>query len=169
MQTRFDGQFDELDRFIESVRKVPDSLVTVNEQLAEETLSLIAECHEYSRDPYGNPWEPLKLREGKPLDDTGGMKTSWHRRWASRGGFAVGNAKSYTKWHQRGTGLFGPYRHRITPKTAKALRLPGGLFRSSVAGTPARKQIPDAGTLPPSWSSRYVDAANEVFTELFNG
>jgi hypothetical protein len=54
-------------------------------------------------------------------------------------GARVGTNVYYMYWVQTGTGLFGPKRHRIVPKTKKALKFTpkGGntpLFRRSVAG-----------------------------------
>jgi phage gpG-like protein len=166
MQVRFTGDFASLQRFAKKIQKTPDMLVTVNEQLAEETVELVRQCFEESRDPYGNPWPAPVLREGRPLEDSGALKAAWHRRWAGRHGFAIGNAKAYAKHHQKGTGVFGPRHTRIRPKKAKALRLPGPMFVASVKGAPARKMVPDQG-LPARWRDRYVETAQEVLTELF--
>jgi len=167
MRVEFAGEFAELQRFADRIEKMPRALVTVSEQLAEETIELIREGFESSTDPDGNPWKPPLLRDGKPLEDTGGLKSSWHRKFAVAHGFGVANAKSYAIHNQRGTGIYGPRHKRIYPITARALRLgKTGLYARSVAGAPARKMVPDHG-LPERWRRRYLDTAQEVLTEVF--
>ena len=168
MEIKFTGDFAKLERFAGRVNKVPDSLITVNEQLAEETIELIREGIAKSRNPYGKKFLPLVLRVGgTPLRDSGGMANSWNLREATRERFVVANGKSYAIFHQRGTGIYGPRKKRIVPVNARALRLPGGIYRSSVAGTPKRLQVPLPGRLPKVWRERYVDTATEVLEELF--
>lgn len=174
MEIKFTGQFGKLDRFADRVNKVPDALVTVNEQLAEETLELARECIARSRDPYGKKYAPLVLRDGIPLRDSGGLANSFFRRNVSRDGFAVANGKSYAIYPQKGTGIYGPNKKRIEPKKARwnererrALALPGGIFRRSVKGQPKRRFFPEDGRLPKKWAEQYVDVATEVLEELF--
>lgn len=167
MRFQFTGEFQKLNRFRARVQKAPTALETLNENLAEETIGvLIADGFRRSEDPYGKPWAPPKLRDGNPLEDTGGLKGAWFRLFASRSGFGVANAKQYAQWHQGGTGIFGPRRRRIRATRAKALKLPGGIFATSVAGSPQRKMVPDEG-LPQRWRDHYVDTAQETLTELF--
>ncbi len=143
-------------------------MLTVNEQLAEETIELIREGFQNSRDPYGDAWAPLVLRDGRPLEDTGGLKAAWFRQSVTARGFVVANAKRYASYHQDGTGLYGPRHQRIVPIKAKVLRLgKTGMVASSVRGTPARKMVPERGRLPEAWKRRFVETAQEVLTEIF--
>lgn len=168
MKFKFTGDFSSLERFKKKIEKTPSALVTVSEQLAEETLELIREGFEESRDPYGSPWESLVLREGKPLEDTGAMKASWHRQRADARGFSVANSKPYAKYHQDGTGIYGPRGTPIVPIKAKVLRLgKTGRVARSVKGSPPRRMVPTRNRLPAAWKARYVETANEVLTELF--
>jgi phage gpG-like protein len=167
VRVKFSGDFAKLRRFEKKVALVPKTLVRVNEQLAEETIELIREGFERSEDPYKRPWPRLKLRRGRPLEDTGAMKSAWHRGQISARGFTVSNAKRYAAWHQGGTGIYGVRRQLIRPVRAKALRLPGPLFFRSVRGTPKRLMVPVAGRLPPAWRARYEETATDVLTELF--
>ena len=168
MLFKFSGQFAELDRWADKVAQVPDTLVTLNEQLAEETLSLIREGFATSTDPYGNKWDPLVLRAGQPLRDTGALQASWHRKSVSRTGFSVASSRNYAPYHQGGTGLYGPRKQKIVPIRAKALKLPGGIYLDSSKGSPPRKMVPDGEPLPDTWVRAYVECAHEVFTELFD-
>lgn len=56
-----------------------------------------------SIDPYGTPWAPLKRRKGKPLLDTGRLRSSFTYH-ASASGLRVGSNVVYAKFHQYGTG-----------------------------------------------------------------
>lgn len=162
----FDGQFPELKEYFKRLSKLPKSAKIVNEQLAEETLDLIREGFETSTDPYGNAWESPKLRAGRPMEDTGGLKSSWHARVAN-GTFTVASGKEYAAMLQRGTGIYNPRRRQpIKPLKAKALKLPGGLFFRQVDGAEPRKMVPDKGGLPKRWRDRYEEVAQEVLTEL---
>lgn len=168
MRVQFTGDFAALQRFANKIRKVPSVLQVVNEQLCEETIELIREGFENSTDPFGNRWRDPKLRDGRPLEDTGGLKASWFRKFVGADRFSVANAKTYAIYHQRGTGVFGPAHARIYPTRARALRLPNGMFRRSVAGSPPRKMVPDTGAaLPERWRKRYIATAQAVLTELF--
>jgi hypothetical protein len=165
---KFTGDFASLAKFQRKVERTPSALVTVSEQLAEETVDLARECIEKSTDPYGKAYAPLVLRDGNPLEDTGGMKAAFFRVRADGHGFTVGNSKAYFKYHQRGTGIYGPRGQRIEPKKAKFLRLgKTGKVARSVRGAPIRRMFPERGLLPAAWAERYRDTAQEVLTEIF--
>lgn len=168
---KFTGDFKALSRFAVKLADAGTDgpLRTINEQLAEETIALIRDGFERSADPYGKPWAPLVIRAGRPLQDSGGLKASWHRSETSADGFTVQSGKDYAVYHQGGTGIYGPRKRRIVPIRAKALRIPGVGFRKSVAGSPKRRMVPDAGRIPPRWRKQFVETAFEVLSEIFKG
>lgn len=137
---------------------------TLTRQLAEEALDLVRETFEHEADPYGKPWRPLVLRSGRILQDSGGLKASFHVKSMGRGTFTIATAKDYAKHHQHGTGVYGRRGERIRPTKARALAFGGRAF-ASVAGAPARKMVPDRG-LPVAWGRRFHATANEVFAAL---
>ena len=167
MKFTFTGDFASLEKFANRVSRAPDVLDTVGQQLAEESLELVRSGFEDETDPYGEPWKPLVLRRGKTLADSGGLKASWHRREANRHGFSIASAKAYAKYHQGGTGIYGPRGQPIKSIKAKALKLPGGIFRKSVKGSPIRKMVPEGANVPPLWMDRFRETAFEVLTEHF--
>jgi hypothetical protein len=176
VQIVFTGGFKQLEGFAADIERAPDALKVVSEQLAEATLELIREGFELERDPYGKKWArhsrlTRKLRPGgRVLADKGGMKAAWHRKSAARDAFEVANAKSYTIFHQEGTGAHGPSGQPIKPVRAKALRIPAGngaVFLSQVAGVKKRRMVPTNGRIPKSWQARYVETAQEVLAEIF--
>lgn len=163
------GDFAELQRFQKQLEKASETTRILSANLAEATIELIREGFEHSKDPYGKKWEPLKLRSGQPLRDTGGLQASWHKKNVTMHGFSIASGKDYAQFHQGGTGIHGPKRTRIKPVKARALRFPGPngvIFAKSVAGVPRRRMVPDR-TLPARWRDRYVRTAEEVLTELF--
>lgn len=167
MELKFTGEFAELEKFERQLNKADEVLGAVNGQMAEEAVELVRTGFEESRDPYGEAWTPLLLRNGRPLEDTGGLKASWHVERADRDGFSIGSSKQTAFWHQKGTGIYGPRGQAIRPKTKRALRLPGPLFRRSVKGTRPRKMVPDDGNVPSRWMDRFRDTAFDVLTEHF--
>jgi phage gpG-like protein len=169
-QLKLIGDFAEMERYLEQLRQVPDSMRTITANLAEETIELIREGFETATNPYGRRWDGLKVRNGQPLRDTGGLQASWHRSHLASDRFTVASSKNYAVYHQRGTGIHGPRRRRIKPVTARALRFPGPngpIFAASVAGVPKRKMVPDGAKLPARWRERYERLSHEVLTELF--
>jgi len=159
------GDFAKLKKIAKMLNSAPSIQPILAKNLADETIELIKEGIDSRADPYGKPYKSLALRSGRPLQDTGGLKGSWFRKLSSKG-FTVESAKSYTIYHQLGTGIYGPKRRRITPKKARGLRIPmrGGrpIYAKSVAGTPQRKMIPDRG-LPSKWRRRLIGTTEEIF------
>jgi len=170
MRVKFTGDFKKLNKWGQKLQKAPDALKVVSRQMAEETIELIRDGIEDGRDPYGEPYAPLKLRDGRPLQDTGRMKV-WERRAVTASGFTVQSPVQYAIYHQRGTGIYGPTKRPIKPVKAQALRIPvrGGnpIFVQKVAGTPQRRMVPEGGRLPSKWRDRYVEVANEVLAAHF--
>jgi phage gpG-like protein len=176
VQIKFSGDFKALEGFAADVARVPSSLRTVSQQLAEETIELVHEGFEKQRDPYGRKWKKhSKLTQrirpgGRILEDDGHLKSSWFVKGVGEGNFEVASAKAYAAFHQYGTGIYGPKKKPIRPTKAKALAIPVGngvIFLRQVRGAPKRRMVPDDGRLPKVWADRYVETAQEVLTEIF--
>lgn len=105
-------------------------------------------------DPYGMPWKPLKLRDGRPLSDTGRLRRSILAQ-SDNSGVTIGTNLKYARAHQFGA--------TIVPKTAKRLVFAGQggrkIFAKKVV-IPARPYLPlnTAGqtVLPPTWRAAVV-------------
>src|SRR5690606_230715 len=124
MAVSFKGDFAKLKTWADKMDTAADLMPVVSKTLADDTISLIRDGMNRGVDPYGNPYKPLVLRSGQPLKRTGGMFASWNRRGATASKFRVANGKNYAGYHQSGTGIHGPKKSPIVPKTAKALRIP---------------------------------------------
>jgi phage gpG-like protein len=107
--------------------------------IAEEALELVKEGFERESEPSGRRWAPLKHRRGRILQDTGRLRTGFHRKHVSSVSVTIGPTVKYAQFHQSGT------RHM-----------------------PARKMVPD-GDLPNRWRVRIERAARDVMREAFGG
>lgn len=76
----------------------------VTKALSLEGLAQTQACFRESRNPYGQPWEPLKSRSGKPLLKTGRGRASIavSDLNPADGSFRIGTNVRYMGYHQRG-------------------------------------------------------------------
>lgn len=112
---------------------------TILEVVAEEALALVAEGFEKEQAPSGAKWAPLKVRVGKILQDTGRLRSSFHRKTIGGSSVTIGPAVKYAPFHQSGT-------TRMV----------------------ARPMVPD-GKMPAKWQERLNAAAEDVMAEMFGG
>lgn len=163
-QLKMSGDFRRLERFMHKVQTLPGQRTKWRVALLEESIELVREGFATGTDPYGKPWAPLKLRQGQPLRDKGGLQ-NWRRR-----GFFIEPTKFYAVFHQGGTGIYGPNNKRIEPIKARALRIPVGggvIFARSVGGAPKRRMVPEPGPLPSAWRKRFVALTREMMAAHF--
>lgn len=105
----------------------PAMRLEVSQVLAATALKETMDGFRQSRDPYGNPWAPLRSRKGKPLLKTGRMRASTHPIRVGPDGFGIQISAVYAIVHQTG-GHVAPH-SRIRgfesyqdPKTGRYLR-----------------------------------------------
>ena len=108
-----------------------------------------------SRDPYGQPWKPLKLRAGKPLIDTGQMRQSVSMEPTSNG-FRLRIGVKHAKTHQYGA--------EITPKRARMLswKTASKRYFAKRVRIPRRQMFPERSTggLGPIWTAAFNKTAS---------
>lgn len=170
MSTSFAAGLRKLKKWEDLAKKAPELLPIIAKNSAEETVSLIQANMKRGQDPYGKNFAPLKFRTGTPLSDRGQMRAAWFRKSYDARGFSVANGTERAKYHNEGTGLYGPRKKRIYPTSAKALRIPvkgGAVFASSVKGVPKRRMTPENGKLPQKWRKAYREVSNEIFLSHF--
>jgi phage gpG-like protein len=113
---------------------------------ASEAEKLVLMGFRKSADPYGKPWEPLRLRKGKPLQLTGRLRSSFSARPRGPKSIRVGTNVGYAPTHQYGA--------EIVPVNAKrlAFKVKGrkGMFFAKKVTIPAREMLPRRG-LPQQW------------------
>lgn len=172
---RLTGDFRAIDRQIKKLERARKVLDIVGQQCGHELKELVLDGFRSGTNPYGERWDPPKLRSGQPLADTGRLKSSWHVAQANRSGVRIATSVNYARYHQTGTGKYGPKGQSIVPVRKQALswktRSGDRFFARSVDGSRPRMMVPERGRgLPPSWRSRIIEAATEVLeTELGPG
>jgi phage gpG-like protein len=127
--------------------------------LAAEALTQVQLGFHGGRDPYGEPWPPPLLRNGRPLRDTGRLANSFTTELIPEG-FRIGTNVLYARVHQYGA--------TITPKKGKFLRFRDRrgrkrrfVFAKKVT-IPARRMVPESGTLGPIWTRAFERTAKRV-------
>lgn len=76
----------------------------VSKRLGATAIKLADDTFRLHRDPYNEPWAPLRYRKGEPLQKTGGLRAAFHYILDPRG-FRLRNAKRYFWPHQTGATL----------------------------------------------------------------
>lgn len=140
---------------------------------ASEALTQVQLEFRESVDPTGQPWKPLKYRDGMPLRDTGRLANSFSSRPTTTG-FVVGTNVSYAAYHQYGThgrkramqrAQAVDKRGRFTSKPKRVVAMRMLNFTAGQGGIPARPMVP-VGGLSQRWQlaiERAVKAAFDNF------
>lgn len=157
----FSGDFNKLDQFAATIAATPRELGVISSNLAEESITLIADGFRAERDPYGHKWKK-NLRGGKVLSDRGTLRSSWNVSRATRSGFAVASGVFYAAVHQGG-------------KVIKAKNGPYLLFkigkrwvRKKSVKIPQRMMIPTvARGIPTKWAQAFNEVVDEVLGAHF--
>ena len=156
------GDFAKLARLQAKVKRLATDDVRVRfaTVMGAEAVAQVQLGFRESRDPYGRAWPPLKLRSGKPLLDTGRLRSSFSYRARPRG-FEVGTNFIGAPVHQYGA--------TIAPKRAKLLRFRAGrkgrwIFAKEVR-VPRRQMVPE-GRLGSIWSRAFVETSKRFFSRL---
>lgn len=159
----------------------PSFRTDANRLCAVTALSMIEEGFSASKDPYGNPWRPLKDRVGLPLLDTGRLRSSYSTR-ADSTGFTVSTNVAYAAIHNFGgtvsRGARTELRRYTSGSKRRRLSLYSGNKRSLLAtanhqaatGTiPQRQMVPDSGRLPQSWKDAFGVVLEQLLQRRFRG
>lgn len=148
----------------------------LSEVCAEAALKFVNDGFRQSKDPYGDPWEPLSYRKGQPLLKTGRLRASFATQVVPDG-FRIDATAAYAIFHQYGTkpharrarfqpigkgGRFAARRKFAKQKRgAVALRfLPGG----TTGGVVARPMVPtpEQGGIPYKWQRKFGQEAKAL-------
>ena len=163
------GIFDDsARRALAELRKRGESISPLMRGIGASLAEEIRAGFKDSRDPYGNPWAPLKLRRGKPLLDTGRLRNSINYKVTRSGGTVseviVGTNVFYAKTHQFGATIVPVYAKMLAYK----VRGRKGTIFSKKSVIPPRPFLPLNG-LPPSWEppvigqlARFIEEAKSV-------
>lgn len=111
--------------------------LAISRRIAERSEALIAQGFAEEKAPDGSKWDPLKYRDGKPLDKTGDLKDSFTAK-AIGTGVSIESSSPVFVHHQHGA-----------PR----------------ANIPRRQMVPNDGELPPAWSEAFEEEAEEFIGE----
>lgn len=90
----------------------------VSRKMAAEATKLVADGFRGSVDPYGQSWEALKSRTGKPLLDTGRLRASFAPTEVTPNGFKLTSTVDYAA--AQNYGHVYPARSEMKPRTVWA-------------------------------------------------
>lgn len=133
------GDFAKLREWQDKTKDSSKLLRTLTKNVGETLVSLVRDGFEGEHDPYGSPWEALKERSGRILQDTGRLRNSWHQSGATNDSVTVSASADYAGYHQNGTSKM-----------------------------PARPMVPREGALPPKWADEVKATAQDVLDDYFN-
>lgn len=143
---------------LEQLRKDAGAVDKPMAEIGRKLQTLIQVGFKTSRSPYGLPWAKLSVRDGKPLLDTGRLRSSINYRVGKNGEayhVDVGTNVQYADMHQ--------YGETIYPVKGQYLRFKGAhgfIFAKSVT-IPARPFMPLKGeqlALPDPWKRSVLQA-----------
>lgn len=123
------GDFARFHRHVLRVESLgqPEAMKSLTDNLAAEACDLVIEGFANETDPYGKKWDPKVFGDGRSvlIGGTTNLKRSWGKRNAIKRsdgrGFLISPSVIYAKYHQLGTGIYGPKKHKIVPKNGKFL------------------------------------------------
>lgn len=131
------GSFADLARLIGQISALPDrARETTAKAFRLQLLSLVADGFRTATDPYGQAWAPLRHRNGEILLDTRMMANAF--TCTDSFPLQITNNTPYVLFHQEGTS----------------------------GGIPARRMVPDAGDLAPTWATALTQTGELVLGHL---
>jgi len=141
-------------------------------KIGDDFEARVDQCFADSRDPYGNAWEELKVRDGQPLIDTSRLRNSYSHSVGPLS-LRLGTNVEYAAVHQFGHTFTRYAQSRLnyfkvdmqTGKSRFAKRSKANFAQWSEVGEhgvtiPARPFFPDK-RLPPDWERSALDALTE--------
>ncbi len=177
------GDLEALTRFGDRVAEIGSAktLTRLNKELAAEAIVQARDGFREERDPYGKKWPRKVFPDGRKILRGASEKlyNGFKVLRADSRGFEITNVEDHAKF-TFGTGLYGPRKQRIYPKTAKALVIGGSQGRSgvtgqftrnmafrSVKGSPQRLIVPLPGKPAPIWQKAFKQRATKFLSQYF--
>lgn len=170
------GDFKALEVFGKRVGKLASatSMRGLSRAIGNEVLFQVQTGFATRTDPYGEPWAPKRIPDGRPAlsGKSGKLRAGWYLKYVGPDAVIAGNRQPYGAF-QSGTGVYGPTGQPITPKRGKALSWKGAGGRrfafKSVRGAPPRLMVPRKGELPITWNRAIAAAAREYLAARLKG
>lgn len=139
---------EQLKEFRDKLAQAPKLVEKAADNVGEAFVDLVADCFEKQADPYGESWPEKVFDDGRAIlvGNTTRLRRGWHVVKLGRGKRRVAPNVDYAKYHQEGTGLYGPHHTRIVPKNGKALAFYAAGYVSLSAARKVRFQAQQAFT-----------------------
>jgi hypothetical protein len=120
------GDFAKLRRLTERIESLGSDATreALAKNMAEEGISLIAQCFRTETDPYGKRWPAKVFGDGNAvLVRSNELRRGWHPSSVTSKGFRLSPSATASKYakYTLGTGLWGPKKARIVPKNGSFL------------------------------------------------
>lgn len=150
-----------LQRIVDAARDPSPALAAVGNVL----LTNVQLGFRTSTDPYGEAWEAITHRTGKPLRDTGLLRDAWFSR--VEGDEVVLTNNRRVSWRGRTWSLAAIHQYgaTITPRDVGGklkYQIHGEWVESEISVIPPRPMIPTAG-LPEEWELDVLDVLDRYF------
>lgn len=168
------GDFSELDELVRKLQDIESGQARRDlvQNLAEESIELVHQGFEQSKDPYGNAWAGLEARDGKPLLDTGALRNSWHVVSFDDTSFKIAAGVWYAGVHQTGITITPREGTWDTPRGPRPRMLVFTAYGRTVFAKevtiPARRMVPDSGDLSDQWRSALEETSIEFLEAFFS-
>lgn len=176
------GDLEALTRFGDRVAEIGSTktLTRLNKELAAEAIIQARDGFREERDPYGKKWPAKVFPDGrKILRKSEKLYNGFQVLRADSNGFEITNVEPHAVF-TFGTGIYGPRKQRIYPKTARALVIGGSQGRSgatgqftrnmafrSVKGSPQRLIMPVGNRSSPIWQRAFKQRATKFLSQYF--
>jgi hypothetical protein len=160
MRGSFTGDLSALTRFGDAIGKLGGSsaMTALNREIGAEVVKQIERGFAKEQDPYGLPWHRKVWPDGRKTlqGSTGKLAKSFSIKSVGAWGVIVSSNLARSRFPQSGTGLYGPNKARIKPKTGKVLAFRGAgggtVFARSTRGQQQRRMVPVQGLPSPTWN-----------------
>jgi len=148
------------------------------EEIGQDFVSLVRLGFRLSEDPYGNKWEALKMRKGKPLEDTGHLRQSFTAETTSKS-IVVGTNTPYAATHHFGAVIVPLKATRLQSKVGSkksgqehqslAWKVKDVWYFAKKVTIPARPMIPnESDGLPEKWQDVAIETLTDYIEEAVN-
>jgi hypothetical protein len=96
------GDFHKLKAWKQMFKTAPEVMVPISKDGAEELLGLVQDGFRDQKDPYGEPWAPKKIPDGRAIlvGETTRLRRGWHTEKVARKGFVIAPSVQYASAHQ---------------------------------------------------------------------
>lgn len=96
------GDFHKLKAWKQLFKTAPELMTPIAKDGAEELLGKVQDGFRDQKDPYGQPWAPKKVPDGRAIlvGETTRLRRGWHTERVGKKGFVIAPSVVYASAHQ---------------------------------------------------------------------